>query len=69
MQPRGKAKTMIDFIMRARGKGNIEIERGLRVKLILKGIHPEKYSSESVDDPETLMRIRSAALDLGVQLP
>ena len=64
----GQAKHYIDTIVKTRGKGNPAIERGVRVKLILKGIQPEKYGHDTPDDPIAISLIRSVAADLGVEL-
>ena len=64
----GRAKQLIDTIVRVRGKGDVAVERGVRVKLILKGIQPEKFTDATVDDPLVIALIKSVAADLGVPL-
>lgn len=52
----GAIKRLIDEIVAKRAGGNETLARTLRIKLLLKGIDPGKYSEQSDDDPE-LIRI------------
>jgi hypothetical protein len=46
----GKIKQMIDFIIKQRAQDNPMLERVIKTKLILKGINPSKYNTQSDDD-------------------
>lgn len=63
----GKIKYMIDTIIEKRSGGNPELVGPLRVKMILKGIHPDKYTSISTDDPVVIEKISNLAKDFGIK--
>lgn len=46
----GQIKRMIDAIIEQRAKGNRVLEGVVKMKLILKGIDPKNFSSDSPDD-------------------
>lgn len=46
----GQIKSMIDSIIEQRSQGNKVLEGVVKIKLILKGIDPTKYTSTSPDD-------------------
>jgi len=60
----GKIKQMIDGILAGRAKGNEMLVRVIKTKLILKGINPAKYTSQSDDDPAIIARLEKMAQDL-----
>jgi hypothetical protein len=64
----GQIKRMLDSIVNQRAKGNPTIERTTETKLILKGLNPNKFDSNSADDPAISARVRAAAAELGVTL-
>ncbi|NMM63108.1 hypothetical protein HBE96_10445 [Clostridium sp. P21] len=56
----GKIKKIIDEIIKQRSKGNPAIKEMTKAKFILKGINPDKFDSDSEDDPviiEKLLKI------------
>lgn len=64
----GTIKKMLDTIIATRGKGNQVFIDATRTKLILKGLHPDRYDAGSPDDPAVIAKVRQAAQDLGVQI-
>jgi len=46
----GQIKRMIDSIIEQRAKGNKVLEGVVKMKLILKGIDPKNFTSDSPDD-------------------
>lgn len=65
----GKIKQLLDQIIEARSQGNPMIAQATKTKLILKGISPDRYTEDSVDDPTTMARIHSIAKELELPLP
>ena len=63
----GKIKHMIDTIIEKRSGGKQELVGPLRVKMILKGIHPDKYTSVSIDDPVVIEKVSNLAKDFGIK--
>lgn len=64
----GQIKTMIDSIIQQRSKGDPLLERTTKTKLLLKGINPTRYTSESEDDPEVIEKLRRFADEMGCKL-
>lgn len=64
----GKIKKMIDCIITQRGKGEPMLTSVIRTKLILKGIHPDKYTIDSPDLPPIIQKLEKLVLELGVRL-
>jgi hypothetical protein len=55
----GKIRQMIDLIMDRKAKGNPRMEDILKAKMMLKGIHPNKFTEQSDDDPAILAKLQS----------
>ena len=53
----GKIKEMIDAFVNRRAQGNTVLEGVVKIKLILKGIDPKVYTSESEDDPAIIAKL------------
>ncbi len=53
----GKIKQMIDLIISQRANGNPMLERVIKTKLMLKGVNPKNFTSESQDDPAVLQKL------------
>ena len=64
----GKVKAVIDQIIAQRSQGNANLIAPLKIKLIMKGIDPDKWHASSTDCPTTLSRVESVAKDMGVSL-
>jgi hypothetical protein len=65
---RGKTKQIIDRIIAMRSGGNPTIKNNIKVKLMLKGINPNSYSNNTLDDPKTIARLRKMAAAMNVDL-
>jgi len=65
---RGKTKQIIDRIIEVRSGGNPVIVKDIRVKLMLKGINPDAYSDNTLDNPQMLEKLHSLAASMGVGL-
>jgi hypothetical protein len=64
----GKIKKTIDLIIEKRSGGNKAFESSTKVKMIMKGIFPERYTEDSEDDPVILEKLTNLAKDLNIQL-
>ena len=64
----GKIKEIIDTIITQRGKGDQKLVSMLKTKLILKGIHPDKYNHSSIDYPPVIEKLEKMAGELGVKI-
>ena len=53
----GKIKEMIDTLVAQRAQGNSVLEGVVKIKLILKGIDPKNYFSDSPDDPAIIAKL------------
>lgn len=62
----GRIKHMIDTIIEKRSNGDPAAIGPLRVKMILKGIYPDKYSSASIDDPAVIEKLNNLAKELEI---
>ena len=60
----GRIKQMIDFIIKQRAQDNPMLERVIKTKLILKGINPSKYNTQSDDDPVIINKLQILINDL-----
>jgi len=65
----GKIKTAIDQILAQRSQGNVNLIAPIKIKLIMKGIDPDRWHEASPDDPAMFLRVENAAKDMGVSLP
>jgi hypothetical protein len=64
----GKIKQTIEKIIEQRSKGNQTIRNTTEVKLILKGINPDKFTADSPDNPEILAKLQQIASEMGVNI-
>ncbi len=64
----GQIKYMIDTIIARRGKSDPTLISIIKTKLILKGIHPDKYQSDSPDLQPVVQKLEQLAQELGVKL-
>ncbi|MGB9131332.1 MAG: hypothetical protein WCB90_01805 [Methanosarcina sp.] len=64
----GKIKRMIDTIIDKRSNGNPTIANTTRVKLRLKGISLDAYTSTSADDPVVIEKLSNLAKEFGISL-
>jgi len=55
----GKIKEMIDTIISQRTRDNPRMASVIRTKLILKGIDPGRYTSQSDDDPAIIAKLEA----------
>jgi hypothetical protein len=64
----GTVKKVIDQIIAARSKGNPILVQTTTTKLLLKGLNPDRFSSQSEDDPTTVARAYAIAKEMGIEL-
>ncbi|MGO9614158.1 MAG: hypothetical protein ACLPX5_14165 [Dissulfurispiraceae bacterium] len=57
---------MINSIIDQRAKGDPAVEKLIKVKLLLKGIDPSKFSGDSADDPTIIDKLNQAVADFEV---
>jgi hypothetical protein len=65
---RGKTRQIIDRIIASRSGGNPIVAKNIKTKLILKGIDPDSYYDDTLDNPKTLDKLRQMAAGMGVTL-
>jgi hypothetical protein len=65
---RGKTRQMIDRIIASRSGGNPIVAKNIKTKLILKGIDPDAYFDDTLDNPKTVDKLRQMAAAMGVPL-
>ena len=64
----GQIKQLIDSILEQRARGNHTLMLTTRTKLMLKGVNPDRFDSQSPDDEAMLAKVRSIAAELGVRV-
>lgn len=64
----GKIKQMVDLIIRERTKDNEGLYGVTRARLILKGVHPDKFDSNSPDDPIIIEKLYTIAKEFNIRL-
>lgn len=60
----GKIKRMIDTLITQRAKDNAMLAGIIKTKLMLKGIDPSKFSSQSADDPAIIGKLECLLKEL-----
>jgi hypothetical protein len=65
---RGETRRIIEKIIVARSGGNPILAKNIAAKLMLKGINPDVYSFDTLDNPKTLERLHLMAEAMGVNL-
>ncbi|SDK27276.1 hypothetical protein [Methanoculleus thermophilus] len=61
-------KRMIDLIIEKRSNGNEVLKNTTRTKLIIKGFNPDRWTSQSEDDPAKIAELKQIARDMGIEL-
>ena len=64
----GEIKRMIDLIIEKRLNGNEVLKNTTRTKLIIKGFNPDRWTSQSEDDPAKIAELKQIARDMGIEL-
>jgi hypothetical protein len=64
----GKIKQIIDAIIQQRAKGNPAIASTTHIKLIMKGINPDKFDQSSADDPAVIAKLQQLVQELGLKI-
>jgi hypothetical protein len=64
----GTIEKLINSIIDQRAKGDPAVEKLIKVKLLLKGIDPSKFSGDSADDPTIIDKLNQAVADFEVRL-
>lgn len=64
----GIIKQLLDKIIETRSQGNPATVQLTKVKLILKGVDPDKFTASSEDDPKIISKIQDIAKELAVTL-
>jgi hypothetical protein len=68
-QSKGKTKLILDSIITQRSGGDPTVAKMIRTKFMLKGINPDAFSLDTVDDPNLVQRLTNLATKLGVKIP
>ena len=63
----GKVKELINQIIQERSNGNPAVTEMTKSKFILKGINPDKFDSNSFDDPVIIERLHNIAKELNIK--
>lgn len=64
----GKIQKMIDTIIEVRSGGNPVFVGSTKVKMIMKGIYPDKYTVNSEDDPIVMEKLIALAKELNIKI-
>lgn len=64
----GKIIKTIDKIIATRSSGSELVAKTIKTRLTIKGIDPDKYNSNSPDDPAVLNRLRDIAKEMGMTI-
>ncbi|MGI5938809.1 MAG: hypothetical protein ACOX7V_08610 [Methanoculleus thermophilus] len=64
----GEIKRMIDLIIEKRSNGYEVLKNTTRTKLIIKGFNPDRWTSQSEDDPAKIAELKQIARDMGIEL-
>ncbi|HQD25672.1 hypothetical protein [Methanoculleus thermophilus] len=59
---------MIDLIIEKRSNGYEVLKNTTRTKLIIKGFNPDRWTSQSEDDPAKIAELKQIARDMGIEL-
>jgi len=68
-QTQGRTKLILDSIITQRSGGNPAKAKTIKTKLVLKGINPDTYSLDTVDDPNLVKKLTNLAEKLNVTIP
>jgi hypothetical protein len=63
----GKAKKFLDTIKAKRSSGVGAVVKAIKIKIALKGTHPESLTPETPDDPVLLRRLLALAQSHGLR--
>ena len=63
----GNIKKIIDAIVVRKGRGEPLLIISIKNKLVLKGINPAKYTSETIDDPVVLRKLQELINEIGIK--
>lgn len=64
----GKIKKLVNTIIEKRSGGNPAFIGSTKVKMIMKGIFPDKYTETSEDDPIIIEKLYSLATELDINI-
>ena len=64
----GRIKNMIDTVIEKRSAGNPGHAANTRVKMIMKGIYPDKYTATSQDDLVIIEKLLTLAKELNIEI-
>ena len=64
----GKAKILIDELIKKKANGNTFQERNVRMKLIFKGVFPNDIADDTPDSEELISKIYEVAKDFNIVL-
>ena len=65
---KGRTQLILDSIITQRSRGKPAVAKMIKTKLMLKGINPDAYSLESLDDPELVRKLTDLAARLSVRI-
>ncbi len=64
----GKAKRLINELIKKKANGNTFQESNVRMKLIFKGVFPDKITDDTPDSDELISKIYEVANDFNITL-
>ena len=64
----GKAKKMIDELIQKKARGDKFQESNVRMKLMFKGVLPDKITDDTPDSDEIIEKIREVASQFNITL-
>jgi hypothetical protein len=64
----GRIRYLIDSIITQRANGDPALINTTKTKLLIKGINPDKYTSQSEDDAVVISKLESLAKEFGLSV-
>lgn len=64
----GQIKQLIDKLIELRTNGDRGLVAPLKIKLIMKGVDPDLFDANSLDNPLVIQRVKSIAKDMGFEM-
>lgn len=63
-----RAKRLMDELIQKKANGKVLHESAIKMKLVLKGLSPDKVAAEKIDNPDTISKLFAIAKDFNITL-
>lgn len=64
----GKVKQLIDRLIELRTRGDSGLVAPVKIKLIMKGVDPDLFDSDTPDNPIVVQKVLAIAKEMGFDL-